>query len=81
MENILYILVGDKPETHNFTSDRFHIDIIITPLNKVPMFLLGRRYHKVYCDASLTQKTKNQEWIDMIVKPCVNLGDKEFYLI
>lgn len=44
-------------------------------------YIWGQRANVIYCDASFTASREERDYIQEVIKPMANLGDREFYLI
>lgn len=63
-----------------FDNGRFHITIAIVDFWE-DRYIWGQRAHVIYCDTSFTASREERDYIQEVIKPMANLGDREFYLI
>lgn len=81
-ERICYILyTNERRQITTVENNRFIITIIKTNIKNAISLLLGTRYSIIYCDTEFTKTISGQELIRNIIKPCLCVGKKEFYLI
>ena len=86
MKKVIYIFLRTKEQQKSniktFQNDRFIIIIVIlNPKTDIYNIICGQRAHVAYCDASFTADRAGKDYINEIIKPLVNLGNKQFYLI
>lgn len=84
MKKIIYIFLKrkkqQKPIVKEFDNGKFHITIAIVDFRE-DRYIWGQRANVIYCDAEFTASREERDYIQEVIKPLANLGDREFYLI
>ena len=84
MKKIIYIFLKrkkqQKPIVKEFDNGRFRITIAIVDFRE-DKYIWGQRVNAIYCDADFTASKEERDYIQEVIKPLANLGDREFYLI
>ena len=84
MKKVIYIFLKrkkqQKPIVKEFDNGRFCIVIAMVDFRE-DRYIWGRRANAIYCDAEFTASREERDYIQEVIKPMANLGDREFYLI
>ena len=84
MKKVIYIFLKRKkqqePIVKKFDNGRFYITIAMVDFRE-DRYVWGLRANVIYCDASFTASREERDYIQEVIKPLANLGDREFYLI
>ena len=84
MKKVIYIFLKrkkqQKPIVKEFDNGRFRIIIAMVDFRE-DRYIWSQRANAIYCDVSFTTSREERDYIQEVIKPSANLGDREFYLI
>ena len=84
MKKVIYIFLKrkkqQKPIVKEFDNGRFRIIIAMVDFRE-DRYIWSQRANAIYCDVSFTTSREERDYIQEVIKPMANLGDREFYLI
>ena len=84
MKKVIYIFLKrkkqQKPIVKEFDNGRFCIVIAMVDFRE-DNYIWSQRANAIYCDVSFTTSREERDYIQEVIKPMANLGDREFYLI